>query len=113
MSVSRRVTLGWIAAASSTTALLGCDSQAPKAPKVGRWEDVALQPLTAPGYGQDPNLVDPMVPWPLTLNPSQRETLRIAADLMLPEDAPLTDIERRELIYLARAGTRAALEDLD
>ena len=60
MSVSRRVTLGWIAAASSTTALLGCDSQAPKAPKVGRWEDVALQPLTAPGYGQDPNLVDPM-----------------------------------------------------
>ena len=87
MSVSRRVTLGWIAAASSTTALLGCDSQAPKAPKVGRWEDVALQPLTAPGYGQDPNLVDPMVPWPLTLNPSQRETLRIAADLMLPADA--------------------------
>ena len=87
MSISRRVTLGWIAAASSTTALLGCDSQAPKAPKVGRWEDVALQPLTAPGYGQDPNLVDPMVPWPLTLNPSQRETLRIAADLMLPADA--------------------------
>jgi hypothetical protein len=88
-SVSRRVTLAWIAAASTTTALAtaGCDSESPKGPQIGRWKDIALEPLTAPGYGQDPNLVEPVTPWPLTLKPSQRKSLRIAADLMLPADS--------------------------
>jgi len=86
MEISRRVTLAWITAAASTT-LTACDSQSPsKGPQIGRWKDLVLEPLKAPGYGQDPNLVEPVTPWPLTLDKSQRETLRIAADLMLPAD---------------------------
>ena len=33
------------------------------------------RPLTAAGYGQDPDLQHPAVPWPLTLNPHQRDSL--------------------------------------
>jgi hypothetical protein len=78
--ISRRVTLAWIAAAS---AMPGAQAQSPQ---VSVWP-AAPPPLTAPGYGQDPAITTPKVPWPLTLSTHQRETLRIAADLMLPEDA--------------------------
>lgn len=85
--ISRRVTLGWIAAASSTAfAMAGCDSQAPKGPQTGNWKDIALRPVQARGYGLDPNLVEPSVPWPLTLDTAQRGSLKIAAALMLPAD---------------------------
>ena len=86
-SISRRVTLAWIAAASSTAfAVAGCDSETAKGPQTGNWKDIALKPVTAKGYGLDPNLVEPTVPWPLTLDKAQRESLRIAAALMLPAD---------------------------
>jgi Gluconate 2-dehydrogenase subunit 3 len=92
--ISRRITLAWIAAASSL-ATAGCESTPPAAPApipppappVSLWQDLTLPPLQAPGYGHDPDLNKPVVPWPLTLNPQQRETLRLAADLMLPADA--------------------------
>jgi hypothetical protein len=85
--ISRRVTLGWIAAASSTAfAMAGCDSETAKGPQTGNWRDIALQPVTAKGYGLDPNLVEPSVPWPLTLDQAQRGSLKIAAALMLPAD---------------------------
>lgn len=86
MTVSRRVTLMWIAAASSSALVTaGCDEK--DAAASGLWKDVELEPITAHPYGQDPNLVEPVVTWPLTLDKLQRETLRIAADLMLPADA--------------------------
>jgi hypothetical protein len=50
------------------------------------WQDIALSPIQAPGYGHDPDLNKPAVPWPLTLDKPQREKLRIAADLILPAD---------------------------
>ncbi|MEO8896814.1 MAG: gluconate 2-dehydrogenase subunit 3 family protein [Rhizomicrobium sp.] len=96
--VSRRVTLAWFAAASAgALALEGCASatphnaMAPPAPApvapVSLWKDLTPAPVTAPGYGYDPNLNKPVIPWPLTLDEQQRATLRIAADLMLPADA--------------------------
>jgi hypothetical protein len=92
--ISRRVTLAWIAAASSSAlATAGCESvpaAAPAAtpvPPASLWKDLTLSPVVAPGYGQDPDLNKPVIPWPLTLDGQQRETLRIAADLMLPADA--------------------------
>jgi hypothetical protein len=86
MTVSRRVTLMWIAAASGTAlATAGCDGKTAAAS--GLWKDVALEPITAHPYGQDPSLTEPVVPWPLTLGTAQRNVLRIAADLMLPADA--------------------------
>ena len=83
MEISRRVTLSWIAAASSSLAVAGCDS---KDAQVGLWKDLPLEPIQAKGYGLDAKLTEPTVPWPLTLDPAQRESLRIAADLMLPAD---------------------------
>jgi hypothetical protein len=86
MTVSRRVTLMWIAAASGTALVTaGCDEK--DAAPSGLWKDIALEPITAHPYGQDPSLTEPVVPWPLTLDKLQRETLRIGADLMLPADA--------------------------
>lgn len=78
--ISRRVTLAWIAAAS---AFAGAQAQSPQ---VASWPAAPL-PLTVPGYGSDPKITTPSVPWPLTLDPHQHEVLRISADLMLPEDA--------------------------
>lgn len=40
----------------------------------------------APGYGTDPNLSDPEVPWPRLLTGSQRAALRHVADFILPRD---------------------------
>jgi len=86
MEISRRVTIAWITAAASAT-LTACDSEpASKGPQIGRWKDLVVEPVKAAGYGQDPNLVEPVTPWPLTLDKPQRETLRIAADLMIPAD---------------------------
>jgi hypothetical protein len=82
MSISRRVTLAWVAAAATLPYAAEAQTMAP-AP----WSDATIAPVTAAGYGQDPNLQHPSVPWPLTLNSHQRDALRIAADLMLPADS--------------------------
>jgi len=83
--ISRRVTLAWIAAASAS-AFASVSSQAAEGPPAS-WSNAAIPPVTAPGYGHDPDLKAAAVPWPLTLNPHQRAILRLAADLMLPADA--------------------------
>lgn len=93
--ISRRVTLAWFAAASTGPLVLeGCAAPAPMptappppAAPASLWKDLTPPPVTASGYGYDPNLNKPVIPWPLTLEPQQREVLRIAADLMLPADA--------------------------
>jgi len=94
--ISRRVTLAWLATASSgALALEGCAAPAPNsvpapappATSGSLWKDLTPAPITAPGYGYDPNLNKPVIPWPLTLDEQQHGTLRIAADLMLPADA--------------------------
>lgn len=87
--ISRRVTLSWIAAASSSLLVVaGCDSKGPaNQAQTGLWKDLKLEPVKAKGYGLDAKLTAPTVPWPLTLDPAQRESLRIAADLMLPADS--------------------------
>jgi hypothetical protein len=79
--ISRRVTLAWVAAAASLPYAAHAQGVAPS------WSDAALAPLNAPGYGSDPDLTHPSVPWPLSLNRHQRETLRTTAGLMLPADA--------------------------
>jgi hypothetical protein len=102
--ISRRVTLAWIAAASSSAlATAGCESTPKSAPESALattpvaapppeappslWQDIVPPPIRAPGYGYDPDLNKPVIPWPLTLDAAEREKLRLAADLMLPADA--------------------------
>jgi hypothetical protein len=84
--VSRRETLAWVSAALATPYVTAISEPAFAQEAPGLWKDVPAQPITAPGYGTDPNLLKPSLPWPLTLTPEQREALRIAADLMLPAD---------------------------
>ena len=85
-SISRRDTLAWMSAALASPWVVGASEPGLAQADTGLWKDVDAAPLTTPGYGSDPNLTKPSVPWPLTLTPDQRATLRIAADLMLPAD---------------------------
>jgi len=84
--ISRRETMAWIGAALASPWVVSPVEPAFAQGEAGLWKDIDLAPITAPGYGTDPNLVKPSVPWPLTLNDGQRAALRIAADLMLPAD---------------------------
>ena len=84
--ISRRMTLAWIAAASASALAVRPGQAAENGPPAS-WSNAATPPITAPGYGHDPDLNAAAVPWPLTLNPHQRAILRLAADLMLPADA--------------------------
>jgi gluconate 2-dehydrogenase subunit 3-like protein len=92
MEISRRITLAWVAAASASPwvvtqaepALAQTQTKAPTT--ASPWNEVSVTPMTGPGYGQDPDLLKPSVPWPLSLTPDQCAMLRIAADLILPAD---------------------------
>ena len=85
-TISRRETMAWMGAALASPWVMSPVEPAFAQGEAGLWKDIDLAPITAPGYGTDPNLVKPSVPWPLTLNEGQRASLRIAADLMLPAD---------------------------
>jgi hypothetical protein len=85
-SISRRETMAWMGAALASPWVVSPVEPAFAQGEAGLWKDIDLAPITAPGYGTDPNLVKPSVPWPLTLNEGQRANLRIAADVMLPAD---------------------------
>ena len=85
-TISRRETLAWLSAALASPWAVSASEPAFAQGDMGLWKDVVVAPLTAAGYGSDPNLLKPEVPWPLTLTGDQRATLRIAADLMLPAD---------------------------
>jgi hypothetical protein len=85
-TISRRETLAWMSAALASPWVVGAGEPAFAQGDAGLWKDVDVAPITASGYGTDPNLLKPSVPWPLTLTADQRASLRIAADLMLPAD---------------------------
>jgi len=85
-TISRRETLTWMSAALASPWVVGAAEPAFAQGDTGLWKEVEIAPITASGYGSDPNLLKPSVPWPLTLTGAQRATLRIAADLMLPAD---------------------------
>lgn len=50
------------------------------------WAEVAAAPVSGPGYGTDPDLIHPSVPWPNTLTDTQRHLLALLADHLLPEE---------------------------
>jgi hypothetical protein len=88
-TISRRVTLGWIAAATASPWLVQAQTLPPeppmRVPQVATWKELDVS-ITAQGYGQDPDLVHPTVPWPLTLDTGQRAVVKICAGLLLPAD---------------------------
>jgi hypothetical protein len=97
MTPSRRTTLQWMMAAAAlplahwTTPAMaeGMDDAAGAVPPfdvIADWPDIPPPP-PAPGYGRDPDLANPKVPWPLTLAAAQRKTVDVLGDLILPQDA--------------------------
>jgi len=92
MTLSRRETLQWMMTAAalplarwSPPAMAAGKSTPPPFDVVG-WPDALPPPLPARGYGRDPDLMAPKVPWPLTLSKAQRATVDLLGDLILPAD---------------------------
>ena len=50
------------------------------------WSTPDLKPVDAAGYGTDPDLIHPQIPWPKTLTATQKQLLRVLCDILLPED---------------------------
>ena len=85
-TISRRETLAWVSAALASPWAVPLAEPAEAQTATSLWKELTFAPITAPGYGTDPNMLKPVTPWPLTLTPEQREALRICADLMIPAD---------------------------
>ena len=78
--LSRRATLRWFAAVMAAAPLAACG----ESPSGFNW--ATPEPLTGPGYGGDPNMLEPSVPWPLTLTRQELIATTALVDLILPAD---------------------------
>ena len=83
IAIDRRVTLKWLMGALAVGQLAACGDGA----KGLSWPE--LEAINATGIGKDPNLTDPVVPWPLTLTAAQLETTAELADLILPGEGAI------------------------
>ena len=93
--LSRRDSLKLLAALAASAvlpALPGCASTptagtAGDAASNGHWPELELPPVTAKGYGKDPDLMTPPeTPWPLTLTPAQLSLLALLSDIVVPRE---------------------------
>lgn len=97
--LSRRDSLKMLAVLAASTllpTLSGCEpaptsvtdkSAAGTATTIEHWPELQLSPITAPGYGKDPNqILPPESPWPLTLTPAQLTLVALLADLLIPRE---------------------------
>jgi len=83
--VDRRTTLKWLAAAMAA-ANAGCGPDSGDGvPPAGKLLGTAGTPGGA-GYGVDPKVVEPSVPWTLTMTEPQLEVASALCDLILPAD---------------------------
>lgn len=78
ISVDRRITLKWLMGAMAAGQLAACGDGA----KGISWPE--LEVIKAAGVGKDPDLANPVVPWPLTMTAAQLEMTAKLVDLILP-----------------------------
>jgi hypothetical protein len=78
--IDRRVTLKWLMGAMAAGQLAACGDQA----KGVTWAE--MEAIKAKGYGTDPDLIDPSVPWPLTMTEAELVAATALADLILPAE---------------------------
>lgn len=93
--LSRRDSLKLLAALAASAmlpALAGCEPT-PAAKTAGattgaeHWPELKLEPITAKGYGKDPNLImPPEAPWPLTLTAAQLSLVALLSDIIVPQE---------------------------
>ena len=83
LQIDRRVTLKWLfaAMAASGAPLKGAYAAVPAA-----WPEGAVPPVAATGYGTDPPLLEPVLPWPRTLTAEQLRTAAAVCDTILPAE---------------------------
>ena len=88
--VDRRTTIKWLAA-TLVSAHAGCASDGKfVGSEIPRSTKLLLGSATAPGtagYGTDPDLVNPVVPWSRTMTQAQLDATAALCDLILPADA--------------------------
>lgn len=94
--MSRRESLKWLgllAAGSAVSLTTGCTKaldQTPTSNSAGHWPDLDIKPVTATGYGQDPNLVmPPESPWPLTLTADELTLVALLSDYIVPREGSI------------------------
>lgn len=83
LTVDRRVTLKWLFAAMAAS---GLPLQGAYAAAPAPWPEGEIPPVAGPGYGTDPALLEPVVPWPKTLSAAQLETAAALCDTILPAE---------------------------
>jgi len=91
--ISRRDSLKWIGTMSSTVLIggivVGCDTADDAMPEVksaSNWPDLKFKTITGPKYGQDPDMLNPVVPWPKTLDDDQLDMVARLCDIICPAD---------------------------
>ena len=95
MTISRRTTLQWFATATTLSlaswtpafGTVAIGAGAPPPFDVVDWPANVTPLPPSKGYGRDPDLNDPKVPWPLTLTTAQRAVIDMLGDMILPADA--------------------------
>ncbi|WP_105258954.1 MULTISPECIES: gluconate 2-dehydrogenase subunit 3 family protein [unclassified Pseudoalteromonas] len=101
--MTRRESLKWLgllAAGSAVTLTSACSKalDVTAASSKGHWPDLDLKPITAPGYGTDPNLViPPQSPWPLTLSAAQLTLVAVLADWIVPREGSIPSASELEV----------------
>jgi hypothetical protein len=85
VEIDRRVTLQWMLAAMAAGAAPMQGAYAAPATS-GPWPSTTPDPVKGPGYGTDPNLLEPVVPWPKTLSAPQLQTAAALCDTILPAE---------------------------
>ena len=89
--MTRRESLKWmglLAAGSAVSLTAGCSKVIEgESSSAGHWPDLDIAPVTAEGYGTDPNMVmPPESPWPLTLTEAQLTLVAVLADFIVPRE---------------------------
>lgn len=91
LTVDRRTTIKWLAATMLASGS-GCSSQRfvgeeiPPAPERTGALLGEARPAATNGYGTDPDLLDPTVPWPRTMTDEQLDACAALCDVILPAD---------------------------
>jgi hypothetical protein len=91
--ISRRDSLKWIGTMSITVLVggivVGCDAADEGMPEVkstSNWPDLKFKTIMGPKYGQDPDMMNPSVPWKKTLDDDQLDMVARLCDIICPAD---------------------------
>ncbi len=74
--------------AASSTLPYGCTiATGPDAASLWSWP--RMPPVSAPGYGTDPDLIHPAVTWPNTFDAKTRTLVAVLADILIPAEGDI------------------------